>query len=152
MKPYVTYDDKTGMLTGAFIQAPPDLHLSCMIEVSPEVYAEWTKYRTNEAQDGVELLPVPPDPMPTVPEYVAAVQAMLDAKAKERMYDGILSACTYATSLNPKFQAEGQACVEWRDLVWAKCYELMDEVEAGTLPQPTIAGLLVMLPKMDWPE
>ena len=89
---------------------------------------------------------------PTVPEYVAAVQAMLDAKAKERMYDGILSACTYATSLNPKFNAEGQACVEWRDAVWARCYELMGDVESGELPQPTIQGLLGMLPTMDWPE
>ena len=90
--------------------------------------------------------------VPSVPQYVAAVQAMLDAKAQERMYDGILSACTYATSLNPKFQAEGQTCVEWRDAVWARCYELMDDVESGALPQPTIEGLLGMLPQMEWPE
>jgi hypothetical protein len=88
---------------------------------------------------------------PAVTEYVAAAQAMLDEKARERMYDGILSACTYATSLNPKFKAEGQACVEWRDAVWARCYELMDDVESGALPQPTVQGLLAMLPTMEWP-
>lgn len=88
---------------------------------------------------------------PTVPEYVAAVQAMLDAKARERNYDNILSACTYATSTNAKFQAEGQACVEWRDDVWAKCYELMAQVEAHVQPQPTLADLLAMLPPMVWP-
>lgn len=89
---------------------------------------------------------------PDVPDYVSAVQSMLDLKAAERRYDNILSACTYATSTQPKFQAEGQACVAWRDAVWSKCYELMEQVDAGTLAQPTIEELLAMLPTMEWPE
>jgi hypothetical protein len=87
-----------------------------------------------------------------VPDYVAAVQAMLDAKAQGRRYDSILSACTYATSTQPKFQAEGQACVAWRDAVWSKCYQLMADVDAGVLAQPTVEELLAMLPTMEWPE
>jgi hypothetical protein len=88
---------------------------------------------------------------PTVPQYTAAIQSMLDAKAQERHYDGILSACTYATSSVPSFAAEGQACVDWRDAVWSRSYELMAQVGAGTIPQPTIAALLAMLPAMAWP-
>jgi hypothetical protein len=88
---------------------------------------------------------------PAVPQYVAAVQAMLDAKAQERHYDNILSACTYATSTNAKFQAEGQACVEWRDAVWAECYALMDKVMSHMQPQPSVEELLAMLPPMVWP-
>jgi len=96
--------------------------------------------------------PVPaPLIMPTETEYVASVQSMLDAKARERRYDGILSACTYATSLNERFQAEGQACVEWRDAVWARCYDLLGQVNSGTIPQPTLADLLAMLPALEWP-
>lgn len=90
--------------------------------------------------------------LPTVDQYTAAIQAMLDAKAQERNYDGILSACTYVTSTVPRFQAEGQACVEWRDEVWSTSYALMAQVQAGTLAQPTIPALLAMLPDMDWPE
>jgi hypothetical protein len=88
---------------------------------------------------------------PTVTQYTAAIQAMLDTKAQERHYDGILSACTYATSSVPSFAAEGQACVDWRDAVWSESYALMAQVEGGTLAQPTIAGLLAMLPAMTWP-
>jgi hypothetical protein len=89
--------------------------------------------------------------IPTVAEYTAAIQAMLDTKARERNYDGILSACTYATSTVPRFQAEGQACVAWRDAVWSTAYDLMAQVEAGQLAQPTLAGLLALLPPMAWP-
>lgn len=93
-----------------------------------------------------------PPHTPTQEEYVSAVQAMLDAKARERLYDGILSACTYATSANAKFRAEGQTCVDWRDAVWAKCYEVLAQVSAGALAQPSLAGLLDLLPTMEWPE
>lgn len=147
---YVTFDE-SGNLTGSYFQLLQPEHADCHIEVDEAQRLNWCAYRANEARDGLEELPPAVPPAPTVPEYVAAVQAMLDAKAQERRYDSILSACTYATSTQPKFQAEGQACVAWRDAVWARCYELMDEVEAGTLPQPTIPELVAMLPAMEWP-
>jgi hypothetical protein len=111
------------------------------------VVRDATEEEIAEIEARVEAAAAPP----TEPEYVAAVQAMLDTKARERKYDGILSACTYVTSTNTKFQAEGQACVEWRDAVWAACYELMGQVTEGTLSQPTVAELLAMLPEMEWP-
>ena len=72
---------------------------------------------------------------------LTAVQNMLDSAAKAKGYDSILSACSYAAYPNP-FQAEGQEFVAWRGAVWAKCYEILREVEAGTRPAPTVSELL----------
>ena len=83
--------------------------------------------------------------------YAAAVQRQLDAGARERQYDGILSACTYAASSVPRFAAEGQACVAWRDAVWTACYAILAEVEAGARPAPTADELLAGLPPLVWP-
>lgn len=93
---------------------------------------------------------VPPPPIQEV--VVAATQQRLDAFAKTRNYDGILSACTYASSTVPKFQAEGQYCVEARDATWAKLYAMLAEVEAGTRPMPTgYADIEGELPPLAWP-
>jgi hypothetical protein len=76
---------------------------------------------------------------------------MLDAEAATRRYDGILSAVSYASSTNPTFKAEGQACVEWRDAVWTLSYVLMAEVQSGERAQPTLDELLALMPTMVWP-
>jgi hypothetical protein len=94
-----------------------------------------------------QTVPAPP----TLAEYTAAMQAVLDSTAKARNYDGILSACTYATSTVDKFRAEGQACVEWRDKVWAFGYDLLARVDAGQTPAPALTDLAAILPQMVWP-
>lgn len=85
-----------------------------------------------------------------VTDCTNAVQRHLDATAQSRGYDGILSACTYATSGVAKFAAEGQACLAWRDAVWSACYAILDDVQAGRRSAPTIDGLLKELPAMIW--
>lgn len=83
---------------------------------------------------------------------VSSVQKSLDDFAKTRNYDGILSACTYATSTVMKFAREGQYCVDIRDNTWATLYSLMAEVEAGTKPMPaTVEEVLTLLPTPTWP-
>lgn len=83
---------------------------------------------------------------------VQQTQARLDTFAQTRQYDGILSACTYATSPTPKFAAEGQYCVAQRDATWAKLYEIMAEVQAGTRPVPSsFADIEPELPTLTWP-
>ena len=84
---------------------------------------------------------------------IAATQARLDAFASTRNYDGILSACTYATSGVPQFAAEGQAAVNARDATWATLYTVLGEVQAGTRPVPTgFADIEGDLPALVWPE
>lgn len=86
-------------------------------------------------------------------ECVSNTQKRLDDFAKTRNYDGILSLCTYATSLNAKFKAEGQYGVEARDATWAKLYDMLAEVEAGTRSKPNgYADIESELPVLVWPQ
>lgn len=87
----------------------------------------------------------------TEADYVAAVQVMLDTTAKQRNYDNIQSACTYAASTNAQFKAEGLACLAWRDAVWAQCYADLAAVQAGTMQQPTVDAFVASLPTLTWP-
>lgn len=80
--------------------------------------------------------------------YIDMVQAYLDSTAQTRNYDNILSLCTYATSTVEKFRREGQAGVEWRDAVWAKCYEILADIQAGTRGVPE--DIISELPVFTW--
>lgn len=84
---------------------------------------------------------------------VADTQDRLDTFAQTRGYDGILSACTYATSPTPKFAAEGQYCVVARDNTWATLYQILADVEAGTRPMPGgFEDIEPDLPVLAWPN
>jgi hypothetical protein len=84
-------------------------------------------------------------------QITTATQSRLDTFARTRNYDGILSACTYATSTITKFHAEGQYCVDARDATWATLYSIMGEVQAGTRPMPSgYADIESELPVLEW--
>lgn len=120
--------------------------------------ALWAEYQAALASGEVpNPMAAPPSPPPPTPaEFIAmttaAAQERLDAFARTRNYDGILSACTYATSLVPKFAAEGQYCVSARDQTWAALYALMDDVQGGTTPMPeSVEAVMALLPTLEWP-
>lgn len=107
------------------------------------------------------------EPLPLTPEELASqemtrqqqfqkdvvdtLQARLDAFAHTRSYDSILSACTYANSLIPRFRADGQCCVNIRDASWEALYNLLNEVKDGVKPMPSsVEDVLSTLPAMEW--
>ena len=104
-------------------------------------------------------LPAPaapaPAPEPTLEQrlssYTNDLQQRLDAFAATRGYSGILSACSYATSSVPRFKAEGVYCATLRDATWHQCYQILDEVQAGTRAAPSYEELLAELPTPQWP-
>lgn len=96
--------------------------------------------------------PPPPTVAEIIATYTAEIQKRLDDFARTRNYDGILSAATYATSAVAKFKAEGQYAVEARDATWAKGYEILAAVEAGTRVTPTLGELAAELPVLAWPQ
>lgn len=90
--------------------------------------------------------PPPPTPEQTVAKYVAAVQLWLDEQARALGYDDIKSAVTYAEEpAVPKFQQEGQAMRRLRSLAWARCYEILNAVQAGQRSIPTEEELIAEL-------
>jgi len=93
-------------------------------------------------------------------EYMASLQQQITSKVQQRLdvfantrnYAGIVSLCTYATSTNAKFAAEGQYGVEARDQTWAKCYEILAEVQSGVRAVPSgYDDIEPELPKLEWP-
>ncbi|MFL9669753.1 hypothetical protein WIX39_022610 [Variovorax sp. AB1(2024)] len=81
---------------------------------------------------------------------VSAVQKYMDTMAQGFGYDNINSAVTYAEEpAVQKFQEEGRAFREWRSVVWARCYELFDDVQYGRRSTPTEQELIALLPLFD---
>lgn len=83
---------------------------------------------------------------------VQAAQQRLDTFAQTRHYDGILSACTYASSPSAQFSAEGQCAVQARDATWSALYAVLAAVRSGTRPMPAgYADIEAELPVLAWP-
>lgn len=78
-----------------------------------------------------------------------AIQGHLDATARERGYDSIATAVSYAEEpAVPRFQDDGLAFRAWRSRVWNYAYEQLALVMAGERPVPTANVFLAELPKL----
>jgi hypothetical protein len=109
------------------------------------VQSDWAQMHIDE----MNARPKPPGLQDVV---TSATQARLDAFAQTRNYDGILSACTYASSTVLKFAKEGQYAVNARDATWSALYTLLGEVQAGTKPAPDgFKDVEPLLPVLVWP-
>jgi hypothetical protein len=80
-----------------------------------------------------------------------AVDAHLNAAAKAKGYDSILSASLRAALPTSPFHGEGVAFGTWMDLVYAKCYEVLAQVQANEIAEPDEAQLISMLPALQLP-
>lgn len=85
-------------------------------------------------------------------EFTSAIQERLDSFAQTRGYDNIMSACSYFGSGNPRFKAEADRAIALRDATWAKCYEILDDVQSGKRPIPTPEELFAELPALEWED
>lgn len=169
MKIVHSFDYTTGLYLGPVVLGAgdlsplePDVYLipgNCM-EASPPAPGENQYVVHVDGQWELREVVAAPDKKPHVPTpeevaagFIGAIQLRLDTFARGRHYDSILSACTYATSTVPKFQAEGQACVNLRDATWAAAYAILEQVHAGQRPVPDdLADIEGDLPALEWPQ
>lgn len=86
----------------------------------------------------------------TLQEYTDAIQARLDKFAQTRGYDNMLSACTYATSQMGRFRNEGLKACYLREATWMQAYAILDDVQAGKRPAPSLEELFMELPELTW--
>lgn len=99
--------------------------------------------------DGV--ITEPPVPPITVDEIVAAMESLFDTTAQSRRYDNRITCALRAGYAGP-FQAEGLAFASWMDSCNAAAYQMLAQVQAGTMVMPaTTATALALLPEMVWP-
>lgn len=120
--------------------------------------ADWCNENKAVIVDKGEYYEVETVPEPTKEEQqaliqaqlTAAVQSWMDQTVQARNYDNIHTACTYATSTDEIFKAEGTACLAWRDNVWRKCYNILNQVTAGERIIPTYEELVDELPRLEW--
>lgn len=151
------YSQSTGGFYASVIHG--DAIPSDAIDVSEELYQELMNAQATGkrivANDSGAPVAVDP-PQPTQEQIYAAfivqIQQRLDGFARTRNYDGILSACTYATDPDPKFSAEGQACVNLRSATWAAAYKVLADVQSGKRAMPaSLADIEADLPVLKWP-
>lgn len=105
--------------------------------------------------DGAPTLadPEPLSEASVIASIASAVQSHLDATAQSLGYDDIKTAVTYADEpAVPKFQTEGQALRAWRSMVWAKCYEVLEEVKSGNREVMDAEVVIAELPTLTLPN
>lgn len=79
------------------------------------------------------------------------VQNWMDSKVQERNYDNVHTCVgTYLYSPIEKFRLEAEAVRDWVSYVWAKCYEILAQVEAGERDIPTLEEVIAELPELIW--
>lgn len=89
---------------------------------------------------------------PEIGEYQAAIEAHVDAVARERGYSSAVSCASYVSSTNAIWQEEAEAFIAWRDAAWAYAFAELASVQAGNRAVPTIADFIAELPAIEWPE
>ena len=104
-------------------------------------YCQWASVAGNDPILDITI-PV------TEQNIVDTIQRLLDTTAQSKKYDSMLSLSTYVNSVVPKYRAEAQAGLTWRDLCWSKCYEILDSgIEITHIDQ-----VLSQLPSIVWPS
>ncbi len=119
-----------------------------MRQISPLCVIAWGRVRLMDGKGGwISAVSV----APTQADFTSAVQAHLDAKARERGYDNIRSAISYRGDGNPTFAGEADALFAWRSEVWTYAIGELARFTAGERAAPTIDAFIGELPAFTWP-
>ena len=85
----------------------------------------------------------------TMLEY--SIIKSLDDLAKERQYDNIVSAISYANSTVESYRNEAVHCMTVRDSVWKAWSDFLNEIENQNKPIPTTyIEVFSLLPSISW--
>jgi len=96
---------------------------------------------------------VPPTQAELSSIFERAVQDKLDGAARDRGYDSLATAISYADEpAVPRFQADGQAFRRWRSLVWDYAHAELKAVLANQKPQPELDAFIASLPPLELPS
>ena len=101
--------------------------------------------------EGWSETPPPPTPKAQRELLSTAIQTHLDAFARTRNYDSVMTCVSYTTSANPTFAKEAQYMVAARDAVWEAGFRILDEAFSGKCPVPSVEEVLAGLPPLSWP-
>ena len=97
-----------------------------------------------------KIVPYVPPPL-TPADIVTAMDALFNAVAQAKNYDNRLT-CALRAGYPGPFRDEGVAFATWMDGCNALAYQMLTEVQAGTLTMPaTTDQALALLPEMVWP-
>ncbi len=99
----------------------------------------------------IEEIVVSPAPPLTIIDYENAIQNLVDDTARERQFRDGVTLASYTASTKPKWAAEAQAFVAWRDNVWFYAYGELAKVQAGHRSQPTVEKFLDEIARIAWP-
>ncbi|MBO0129190.1 hypothetical protein [Agrobacterium burrii] len=109
-----------------------------------------TLERPLTTEEIAELETIPP-PARTITDYDNAIQNLVDGTARERQFRDGVTLASYIGSTKPKWAAEAQAFVAWRDNVWFYAYGELTKVQAGTRQQPSVEQFLDEITPIAWP-
>lgn len=109
-----------------------------------------TTERPMTPEEIAELASIPA-PTPTITDYETAIQNLVDSTAREKQFRDGVTLASYTASTKPKWAAEAQAFVAWRDNVWFYAYGELAKVQAGQRSQPTVEQFLAEIAPIAWP-
>lgn len=117
--------------------------------------AQWRDLIENSGHrkwiDGAVVAVEPPQPVVTITDYENAIQDMVDNTAREKQFRDGVTLASYIGSTKPKWAAEAQAFVAWRDNVWFYAYGELAKVQTGQRQQPTVEQFLDEIAPIAWP-
>lgn len=157
---------------GILVYAPSSVKLGGRIILHPtrEDYAALGYYRLDDTQpsepapygshwerDGWELIDqvlhrtykLVEDPLPGLAAYDKAMEAHLRSEREARGYT-TREPDAYLESAVPRWKQDAEDWVAHRDAVMTYALAIINEVAAGTRPQPTMAEFVSGLPRIVW--